>query len=226
MLIQELEKCVAGEHLVFSSHKSLYWEKEKTLFLADCHLGKVAHFRQSGIGIPAEAGQQTFADLHQIIKHYQPARVVFLGDLFHSLYNADFDRFSIWASGWKSIDFHLVIGNHDKASGAFLEQMPLAIHQQLQLGPFHCSHYPDFTGEHGFNLAGHLHPAFHFSGKAFQSATCPCFWVGNNFMVLPAFGSFTGFAKIKPKKGQQVIAIAGSRLIELDFSTEREIPKV
>lgn len=224
--MQELEKRVANEHLIFSSQKTLFWEKEKTLFFADCHLGKVAHFRQSGIGIPAAAGQQTFADLQQTVRHYQPERVVFLGDLFHSLYNADFERFSLWATGWNGIEFHLVIGNHDKASGASLEKMPVAIHQQLLLGPFHCSHYPDFSGEQGFNLSGHLHPAFHFSGKAMQSATCPCFWLGSGFMVLPAFGSFTGFSKIKPLRGQQVVAIAGNRLIELDFSTEREIPKV
>jgi hypothetical protein len=99
---------LAGEDLLVSPRKVLYWPKEKTLFLADCHFGKVAHFRLSGIGVPQEAGNQTFAELNQILVSLKPDRVVFLGDLFHSRVNQDFERFALWRNGFSDIDFQLV----------------------------------------------------------------------------------------------------------------------
>lgn len=209
---------VAGEEVWASAKKVLYWPKEKTLFLADCHFGKVAHFRQSGIGVPQEAGNQTFFELNQILFSLKPDRVVFLGDLFHSRVNLDFDRFLLWKSGFIETEFHLVMGNHDQASAQYLKNSDLNLHQKLSLGPFHCSHYPIFDGNIGFNLSGHLHPAFHLSGLANQSITCPCFWIGPRFMVLPAFGGFTGFAKVKPGKTDQILAIAGTRLFHFKGS--------
>lgn len=214
---------LAGEDLLVSPRKVLYWPKEKTLFLADCHFGKVAHFRLSGIGVPQEAGNQTFAELNQILISIKPDRVVFLGDLFHSQVNQDFERFALWRNGFSDIDFQLVLGNHDRASGKYLENLGLQLHAEWKVGPFYCSHYPDYQSDSGFNLSGHIHPAFRLTGIANQSATCPCFWIGDNFMVLPAFGSFTGIAKIKLGRGERVLAIAGSRLFDFQETSRQSV---
>lgn len=212
MVDTNFQLVIRQEEIIFSPLKVAFWPKEKTLFIADCHLGKVAHFRKSGIGIPAEAGNDTFHLMQKAMKEYQPQRVIFLGDLFHSEINPDFERFIIWKSNFQQVDFHLVRGNHDKASGPHLEKLEIGLHARLEMGPFVCTHHPEFDLVDGFNFSGHIHPAIHLSGIAHQSATCPCFWIGNNFLVFPAFGAFTGLAKIKPLPGDTVLAIAGSKI--------------
>lgn len=213
---QEIVLTLANEELQFSAEKIVFWEKEKTLFLADCHFGKVAHFRKSGIGIPAAAGNETFHSLHQIILKWKPQRVVFLGDLFHSQFNLDFERFALWKSNFPKIQFDLVIGNHDVSSGKHLFELGLAIHPHLIIGPFHCTHHPEFNSALGFNFSGHIHPSVRISGTAMQSATCPCFWIGERFLVFPSFGQFTGSSKIKAGSEEVVLAIAGKKLIRIE----------
>ena len=35
-----------------SPERSLFWEEENTLIIADMHLGKSGHFRKAGIAVP------------------------------------------------------------------------------------------------------------------------------------------------------------------------------
>ena len=37
---------------VLSPQRVMYWEKQKTLIIADLHIGKTGHFRKSGIPVP------------------------------------------------------------------------------------------------------------------------------------------------------------------------------
>jgi hypothetical protein len=43
----------------------------------------------------------------------------------------------------------------------------------------------------------------------------PCFYFRNNQAILPAFGSFTGMAKINPQKGESVFAITKDNVIDV-----------
>ena len=47
-----LEIDCAGERLVLLPEKAVFWPSEKTLIVADLHLGKTAAFRAAGIGVP------------------------------------------------------------------------------------------------------------------------------------------------------------------------------
>ena len=66
------------------------------LLLADLHLGKGAHFRREGIPVPTNMISKDLRKLETLIDLFQPGRVVFLGDLFHSVYNPEWEIFGQW----------------------------------------------------------------------------------------------------------------------------------
>jgi DNA ligase-associated metallophosphoesterase len=205
------ELWVGGECLHLFPEKVAYLPSLKTLFVADCHFGKIAHFRKSGIGLPSHAGMETFGQLHRLLVEINPERLVFLGDVFHSEFNQDFDRFQKWRALFPSLKVDLILGNHDRAGFHHLNSLGMEIHSALKLGPFYCTHEPDFNSLNGFNLCGHLHPAVSLSVGS-QHVKVPCFWKGENHLCFPSFGTFTGSVSIRPKADDLLFAISGNRI--------------
>ena len=208
---------IMGEKLLLLPEKAVYWKKRETLFLADLHLGKVDHFRKEGIGIPAAAAKNNIIRLKKLILDVAPKRVVFLGDLFHSDYNLDWLAFNDLLEELGAIDFLLVEGNHDILGEKRYQESKLCkIEGILEDGPFILSHEPlEEVKEGKYNLCGHLHPAVRMHGKAKQSMKLACFYFGDNTGILPAFGTFTGTAVIKPMKGEKVYVVAGEKVIRV-----------
>jgi DNA ligase-associated metallophosphoesterase len=202
---------VAGQSLRLHGALFAEWKEEKTLFVADAHLGKVAHFRRAGFNLPGDAGSDTFSRLTGILKSIRPERLIFLGDLFHSEYNEDFPRFAEWRQQFQETEVWLIPGNHDRAGQRHLNSLGIRVENPQQLGPFYLQHEPGET-DNGFLLCGHLHPSVSLSGKGKQHLRVPAFWLKPGFLCLPAFGSFTGLARIEAEKEDVFFAIAGESL--------------
>jgi metallophosphoesterase superfamily enzyme len=64
-------------------------------------------------------------------------------------------------------------------------------------------------------ISGHIHPAVSLQGKARQRLRLACFYITPNYLLLPAFGQFTGSATVKPKSGDRIFAIAQNDIIEI-----------
>lgn len=207
---------VRGEEFELWPHKAVYWKRINTLLLADLHLGKINHFRKSGIPVPPKANDKNIENLVELVQQLKPERVICLGDLFHSHYNPEWEVFGEVVKYFKTISFELVLGNHDIMSDLQYQRKGITLHDQLVIGDFIFTHHPleDIQVEQ-YNIAGHLHPGVHLSGKGKQSLTLPCFYFGANQGLLPAFGMFTGLACIKPKKNDKIFAILEDRVIDL-----------
>ena len=50
------EIVIFNNHFYLHKTGAIYWKEKNTLLLADLHLGKVGHFRKSGIPVPRKAG--------------------------------------------------------------------------------------------------------------------------------------------------------------------------
>src|ERR1700712_2109470 len=85
-----------NQDLLLLSQKAIYWQQEKALIVADVHMGKVGHFRKAGIAVPRDMEQDDLAMLSDLIDEHEPKKIIFLGDLFHSDLNADWDWFVLW----------------------------------------------------------------------------------------------------------------------------------
>src|ERR1700709_1425617 len=97
-----------GQNLLLLPQKAIYWEQQRALIIADVHLGKVGHFRKAGIAIPRHMEQSDLAILSELIHEYRPEKLLFLGDLFHSDMNNDWDWFILWRSQFLGLQIILV----------------------------------------------------------------------------------------------------------------------
>lgn len=204
-----------GQELFLLPEKAVYWPDENLLLISDVHLGKISHFRNAGIAVPAIARLENFTRLQQLFDRYRPERVIFLGDLFHSRKNLEWAEFSSLIARYSNMRFELVLGNHDILHTQDYISANLSLHQHaLIIGPFVLSHQP-LSEYDGYNIYGHLHPGIKLKGSARQSMKLPCFYFGKEFAVMPAFGNFTGLHIMNMEKGQHIYAIAESRLIKI-----------
>ena len=212
MIIQHQEQTLHLHPL-----RGIYWEEQDILFVADLHLGKATHFRLAGISVPSDIMDDNFSNLNTIIETYHPSRVLFLGDLFHSSINSTWDIFSMFVANYPDITFELVQGNHDIIDTQLFDPLNIPIYTEpLVIGPYIFSHYPLLdTPENLYNFHGHIHPGIQLIGKGKQYIKLPCFHFGTQCCVLPAFGKFTGLAKVVAKKTDAVYVIAEGQVIEV-----------
>jgi DNA ligase-associated metallophosphoesterase len=215
---------IRGEELELWPQRAVFWRKERILFMADLHLGKVNHFRRSGIPVPQKANDKNLEDMVDVIHLTKPNRLICLGDLFHSHYNPEWEVFGEMVRHFSGISFELVMGNHDIMSDLQYKRKGIVVHDSLQIKPFLFSHHPHLKKNASmYNLAGHLHPAVRLRGKARQSMILPCFYFGQQGGLLPAFGAFTGLAPIYPRKNDRVYAIAEGKVIAVHEDTHHAV---
>ena len=215
---KELTKVtVAGATLLLHPFKAAYWPAQEVLFLADLHLGKAAHFRREGLPVPIHVSHTNWDRLISLLLDLRPRRVLFLGDLFHSDYNQEWEEFCQLMEQFSLVRFELILGNHDILPEGYYRQANLEVYPDgLQLPPFLLTHHPlEVVPPPFYNLAGHIHPCVHLQGNGKQRARLTCFYFGKNQGVLPAFGAFTGMGKVRPEAGDQVFVIAGDEVLEV-----------
>lgn len=195
--------------------KALWLKGRKTLLMADLHFGKINHFRKSGIPVPTKANDKNTETLISVLQLTKPDRVIFLGDLFHSHYNEEWEVLGQIRKHFVQCSFELVLGNHDILSAVQYERHAMKCYvNELREGGLILTHEPMNVVPVGFyNLAGHLHPGVRLRGTGKQSVALPCFHFGKHQGILPAFGSFTGIACIVPKKEDRVFVIAEDKII-------------
>ncbi len=197
--------------------KALFWPAQSALLLADLHLGKVAHFRKAGMALPLAAGQANFGLLSQLLGRFpQAERVIFLGDLFHSDHNADWENFCAWRHQFAERQLVLVRGNHDRLAARHYAEAQLEVTDVLRLDNLCLLHHPPAPRSLPAGtaaLAGHVHPAVRLRGPGGDALHLPCFWFGTTHGLLPAFGDFTGTHVLRPRARDRVFVIAEGRVL-------------
>ncbi|MBL7739545.1 MAG: ligase-associated DNA damage response endonuclease PdeM [Chitinophagaceae bacterium] len=209
---------INDEHLVISAERTLFWENESTLIVADLHIGKTGHFRKAGIGVP----QQVYKDdLHRLLAQilfFKAERLVIAGDLTHSQANKEMDLFRKWRKDFATLDVQLIKGNHDILEDTWYRDADIVVsHHQLLLKKFLFVHdvmTDTIAAQKGqYIFSGHLHPGIVLRGRGRQALRFPCFYFTKEFCVLPAFSRFTGAYLVEPKKGEQVFAVVEKEIV-------------
>jgi uncharacterized protein len=207
-----------GQQFWLTAERCLYWQEKKSIIVSDLHFGKTGHFRRSGIAVPTDIYKEDLQRLWHQIQFFQPISVIIVGDLFHSRANLEHSWFRKWRHDISIVNMHLVIGNHDILQQSDYDDMDLQVHQQ-ELTIDGISFVHDLQSHHiskdRYYVSGHIHPGIRISGMAKQAFRFPCFYFTSQFAVLPAFSSFTGMSLIEPKKGENVFAIVGNKLISV-----------
>jgi DNA ligase-associated metallophosphoesterase len=204
-----------GQTLRLLPEKAVYWVEASALLIADAHLGKSGHFRKNGIALPGEASGKDLLRLEKLLQAYCPRQVCFLGDLFHSAYNHEWEMLRRLIERYPGPEWHLVLGNHDILSRQDYQRAGLVLHEHLRWAPFRLVHEAEGqspVGE-GYLLSGHVHPGVSMVGAGRQRLRLPCFLFGQHAAILPAFGGFTGLAMLKPRPEDKVFVVAEDRVL-------------
>lgn len=208
------------QHFWLSAQRSIYWEEQKTMIVSDTHFGKTGHFRKSGIAVPQQVYKEDLQRFFSLATNLKPERILVVGDSFHSTDNEEHNLFLRWKNDFNSLQITLIKGNHDILGNTWYENAGIQLIEDFyEIGQFRFQHDPaenDFlVKENTFVFSGHLHPGIQMRGIGKQSLRFPCFYFTQNQCILPAFSKFSGLAIVKPKKQDQVYAIANDNIIKL-----------
>lgn len=208
------------QHFWLSAQRSIYWEEQKTMIVSDTHFGKTGHFRKSGIAVPQQVYKEDLQRFFSLATDLKPERILVVGDFFHSTDNEEHNLFLRWKNDFNSLQITLIKGNHDILGNTWYENAGIQLIEDFyEIGQFRFQHDPaenDFlVKENTFVFSGHLHPGIQMRGIGKQSLRLPCFYFTQNQCILPAFSKFSGLAIVKPKKQDQVYAIANDNIIKL-----------
>jgi DNA ligase-associated metallophosphoesterase len=211
---------VGGARLALLPGKAAWWDSERTLLVADAHLGKAVSFRRLGVPVPEGTTGGNLDALDALLARHDARRIVFLGDLLHSRQARDrtlLEAVARWREQRSELDLVLVRGNHDDRAGdppadwgVHCVDEPFALPSAPGLAL--CHHPEPHAGTYA--LAGHSHPCITV-GRGIDRLRLPCFHFGAAVGVLPAFGAFTGMHPIERALGDRVFVVADNAVHEL-----------
>lgn len=204
---------INNQNFVLDPCGAAFWEEKKILLISDLHLGKIAHFRKHGMAIPEKAVQENFTRLNNVLHLFDVETIIFLGDLFHSKMNNEWDFFADWT---KTITQQLILveGNHDIISKKNYTDLNIEIHPEIIIDDFLLTHHPS-RAENFFNLCGHIHPGIKLKGLGRQFLSLSCFFRKPDQLIFPAFGEFTGNFYLIPEENDTVYVLAKDEVIEI-----------
>lgn len=184
--------CVAvgGVELVLHPSGALYWPDERVVVVADLHFEKGSSFARGGVMLPPYDTAVTLAALGDVVRAFDPAAIVALGDSFHDLdapsrlppvYRSTLARLQ------RGREWIWIAGNHDPDLPDDLGGSRLT---EIGYGGLVFRHEP-VLGPAAGEIAGHMHPAARIRVRG-RSLRRRCFVTDGERLILPAFGSFTG----------------------------------
>lgn len=214
MLGKPLRIALGRMEVYLLPQRALYIPQYQLLVIADWHLGKIQHFRKNGLFVPQNAISDELQHLTELIASYPTQQVLFLGDLFHSSWNADWDILVNYLAELAPLKCSLIVGNHDLIDFESRGAGCLAIHEQWELNGFLFSHQPLTDVPKAYvNVSGHIHPGYTVRTKGKQRYRLPCFYQVDQTFILPAFGNYTGLHTVHATPDATIYLIVGDEVL-------------
>jgi DNA ligase-associated metallophosphoesterase len=199
--------------LWLDARRAVWLEEARALLVADLHLGYAWAHRQQGNLMPIKAGEDTIDRLHALAVDYAPREIVVLGDIIHAETKAEallaeLRRLHALIDGTA---VNLIAGNHDAKLAGMLRRAGVRseLLREHTLGKHLLVHgdgadeaaaearCAEVSARGGLVILGHEHPAIGISDGVATSARCPCFLVGDDVLVLPAFSPWAAGADVR-----------------------------
>ena len=178
---------VVADDVFLDGRLALFHQKQRWLAVADLHFGYELSQRAAGRLMPMWGMTSIEDRLVELIEHYQPQRLVILGDLVHDR-AAGPEAANLIARLEKLTEPIVLAGNHDRHLACLI---PMREAWQSDGFYFHHGHCAsDFSA--GIQVIGHHHPAGSVTDGAGLRLKLPAFVQQGSCWILPAFSPWAG----------------------------------
>lgn len=205
-----------GESLILEGRRALVLPERRIVAIADLHLGKAEAFQKRGLAVPFGNQDEDLERLQTLVEDYEADQVYVLGDFVHEKksWSKDLEAQVDAFLQHNKITLKVIRGNHDR--GLILPDLPgLELHEEeIRLNEFSFRHEPPEGKSDFFTVCGHLHPVIRLR-SSHDALRLPCFWLGKNQLMLPAFTSFAGGWLVEPRSRDRLFATVEGRVLEI-----------
>ena len=207
-------------NFVLSPDRTILWEKQNTLILADLHLGRTGHDRRKGTAISPKIYTEDLQRLFSQILYSKADQLIIVGGLSHFNTNKEMELFKKWRNDFSALTIHLVNDNEDPFVEQWYKEMNITRTDHFVLDKFSFRHNPKkinmaTTISGAYSFCGLQHPGIPIKEIGKKTAQVPCFYFKNSFALLPAFSRYTVLSKVSPKKTENVFAIVENSLLQV-----------
>ena len=166
-----------SQGILLDARRAVWIEADKTLVVADLHLGYAWAHRHAGQMLPLSVNDDTTGRLLELIESYQAKELIVLGDIVHrAIRVAAFEAqlCAFFSDLQKRVQLTCIAGNHDKHLQRLLEDCGVAatlvheyrsgshrfLHGDTAASPTYIGKRSDFlrTRTSGHHLVGRRHP--------------------------------------------------------------------
>lgn len=184
----------------------LWLEQEATVAIADLHIGLEGVLETEGVHLPRIQTESMRDSLLRIVDHYDPERVLILGDLKHefsrNLGQELAEVRQVVRQLRETAEVWVARGNHDNFLAALSKQLDIRVEDSFRLSGIAMMHGHLSSDERPL-VIGHEHPSVRLFDSIGAYLKLPCFlhFERERVLVLPAFSplasgmDFTNAAK-------------------------------
>jgi putative SbcD/Mre11-related phosphoesterase len=222
--------------LVLDARRALWLAAERTLAVADLHVGYVWAQRETGQLLPLSTNDKAADRLLALAGDYEAQSMVLLGDIIHAavpLPELRAELADLFARLCVRVAVTCVGGNHDRQLARLFREcgIDLPLVREHRVGPHRLLHGDGAdlaAANDGFTIIGHEHPAINLSDGVAHSVRCPCFLVGPGLIVLPAFSKWAAGGNVRgghfmsplaqTARFEKAVAIIAGKLLPIPVS--------
>jgi len=213
----------------------LYIPMQNSVIIADLHLGYEGVLRMEGVAMPKYQEKVIMARLDNIIKKYEPEKVIVNGDFKHNFGRNLEQEWQEVSNVLKFLcrkrDVVLIRGNHDNFLKTIASKFDVKMVDKYDMNGMTIAHgHKDVEGKR--MIIAHEHPSIKLRDKVGATISLPCYLFSDEIIVMPAFSPLASGADVSSADADdylsptlkkcnvdefKVLAISDAGL--LDFST-------
>ncbi len=189
-----MNKIEISEGLFLTSDYCAWYKKERTVIVADFHLGYGTVLKEDGMSIPTFQMENILDRLANIKNRYEPDSFIVLGDFKHNFGRSKSQEFNeildIVDYLMEDCSLIMIKGNHDNylQNYANIKGVPF-YEKNMLLEDMSLTHGHLKIRWEGLQIMGHEHPAIEIKDEVGSKLRLPCFLYHpkREIVVLPAF---------------------------------------
>ncbi len=192
-----MKKIEIENGLYITSDRCVWYEPEKTVMIADLHLGYESALKENGFSFPLSQKEKILDKISSIKNRYSPENIVVLGDFKHNFGKMEDDEFHelLDVIDYLMEDASLVMlrGNHDNYLKNLTELKGVTLYQdKMELHDMILTHGDEMVESDGTLIMGHEHPSIKIVDEVGSSMRFPSYLYHETekILVLPAFSTF------------------------------------